>query len=116
MRLALRLILLAAAFALATLALGWWTVPLLGAAWAVLDSGRRWTAVTASLGATLGWAALLLWNASYSAYGTLQSRVGAIFGAPGALLVVVTLLLAAALAWGAAAAISGVVRLAQRRN
>jgi hypothetical protein len=110
LRLALRVTLLGGAFAAATFALGWWTVPVLGAAWALVDRRATAAATTAAAAATLGWGALLAWNATYAGFGLLGRRLSGVLGSPAVLLVVATLLLAAALAWGAAALVGGVLR------
>jgi hypothetical protein len=109
-RFALRVALLGAAFSLATLVLGWWTVPVLGAAWALADRGAASAPTTAAVAAMLGWGALLAWNATYPSFALLSRRLSGLVGPPTALLVVATLLLAAALAWGAAALVGGVLR------
>jgi hypothetical protein len=115
-RSALRVVLLALAFAIATLVLGWWTVPVIGAAWGLVDREDRAAAMIAASAAVLGWGALLLWDASYAAFGTLARRMGGVFSAPAAVVVIATLLLAAALAWGAAVLGGAAWPRPQRRN
>ena len=57
-RASLRIVLLAIAFALGTWILGWWAVPLLGAAWGLLRRGTPRFA-TAFIAAALAGGALL---------------------------------------------------------
>lgn len=102
-RVLLRLALLALAFAAGTTWLGWGAVPFLGAVWGVIAWRARDAAWSAAMGAVLGWGALLLWAAASGPVGVLAQRVGGIFGLPGSVLVLVTLIYAAALAWSAAA-------------
>jgi hypothetical protein len=114
LRFALRVMLLAASFAAATIALGWWTVPLLGAAWPIIDRDDIGAPRTAALAAILGWGALLTWDATYPAFGLLGRRLSGVLGPPVVLLVAATLLLAAALAWGAATVVSGILPSTRR--
>ena len=97
MRALLALLLLAAAFALGTWILGWWAVPLLGAAWGVMQRGRPRFA-TAFAAAALAWTLLLAWNAAGGAMGGLVTTLGGIFMMPGAALLAVTVLYGALLA------------------
>ena len=108
-----RIAMLALAFALATVALGWWGVPIVGAVWGAIGRGRRRPAVTAAVAALLGWAGLLLWSAARGPLLSLAAKLGATLMLPGAGLVVVTLLFATLLAWSAAAVVQGVARLAR---
>jgi hypothetical protein len=98
-------VLLAAAFAIGTWILGWWAVPLIGAAWGVLQRGRP-RFVTAFAAAALAWALLLAYDAVGGAMGGLTTTLGGIFMMPGALLLLVTLLYGALLA-GCAAQVFG---------
>jgi len=92
---------LVAAFALATF-FGWWGVPVLAAAWGWVARSQRAAPREAALAAALGWAALLVWDALRGPLAALASRLGATMQVPPAALILVTLLLAAALAWSAA--------------
>ena len=108
MRSMLRTALLAAAFAVATIALGWWSPALVGAAWGVLAPPREPAARQAAVGATFGWAALLGWTAAQAPMGALLRRLGNITQAPPVALIGVTLLLGLVLAWSAAVVARGV--------
>ena len=101
-RTVLRAGVLAVAMVLATLALGWPGVPLAGLAWGVVSAGTRGIGASAALGGALAWGGLLFWDAARGPLPALASSLGASMGFPGSALVVVTLLLPAALAWGAA--------------
>lgn len=100
-----RVALLAVALAIGTWLLGWWAVPLLGAAWGVLQRGRP-RFLTAFGAAVLAWALLLALDAVPGSLGRLTTVLGGIFMMPGAVLVVVMLLYAGLLA-GCAAQVSG---------
>jgi len=101
---ALAFLLLALAFVLASW-LGWWAVPVVAAAWGFLRPAVRRPILTAALAAGLAWAAWLLWDFGRdpAAFARLTGRLGAVFPLPSALLLLLTLLLAALLAWCAAA-------------
>jgi hypothetical protein len=116
---AVRVLLLTTAFALATLVAGWWAVPLVGAAWGALaarGAGSRRPAGRAALAAALAWLLLILWSATTLSGGSraslraLMTAVGGALQANGAVLVAVTLLFAAALAWSAARLVNGVLK------
>ena len=96
------LVLLAAAFAIATVVLGWWAVPVVAAAWGLVRRGLPRSGALAAAGAALGWAALLAWTALRGPLGTLAGQLAGIFGVPAAVLPVVALVFAALLAWSAA--------------
>ncbi len=100
----LRSVLLTLAFVVGTAVFGWLAVPLIGLAWDVLTHergvGGAWTA---ALAATLAWAALLLWTASQGPAAVLLLTLGRVLHAPPVMLVVLTLIFPAALAWSAAA-------------
>ena len=97
----IRYILLAEAFAVATFALGWWTVPLIAAAW-TLYSADRYRARNIALAAAGGWATLLVLDAVRGPVGTMAEQLGGVMGLPPWLLYVLTLLFPALLAWSAA--------------
>jgi hypothetical protein len=73
-----RLLLLAAAFAVATFAFGWWAVPLVAAAHAAMTRAQRGSAVLSGIAAMLGWGALLAVTASQGPVGTLAAELGGI--------------------------------------
>jgi hypothetical protein len=107
MRLLARAILLAAAMALATILLGWWSVPLLGAAWGWLERGGPRPIATAALAAALGWAALLLWDGARGPVASFGATLGGVVHAPAWALLLLTVAYAAALAAAAASVTRG---------
>lgn len=60
MKALLGILMLAAAFALGTMVIGWWAVPVIGAAWGLAAAPDKKPARVAGLSALLGWTALLL--------------------------------------------------------
>jgi hypothetical protein len=114
---ALRVLLLALAFLLATYVAGWWAVPLVGAAWGAIaarGSGSRFTAGRAALAAAIAWGAAIAGNApptgGVHTLGATAAVVGGALRANGVAFVVVTLLYAAVLAWSSSALVSGILR------
>ena len=80
-----------------TVALGWWTVPLVAGLW-----GLRGRAADAALAGLVAWSALLAAQATRAPLGALLDRLSTLFGIPGWLLVALTPIFAALLAWSAA--------------
>ena len=106
----IRIVLLTAAFLMGTWVFGWWAIPAIGLLWGVLARGTSGSAVTAAVAAVLAWAALLGLDAIDGRFGALLARIAPVFTLPGIALVGVTLLLAALLAWSAAAFAGALVR------
>jgi hypothetical protein len=96
-----KFVLIAEAFAVATYALGWWTVPLLALACGLIIHVDRKPVVYATLGATAGWLMLLLLDAARGPFGEVAARFGGVMGFPPAALVVTTLVFPGLLAWSA---------------
>lgn len=84
-----------------TFALGWWTVPIVGAVWALLSGGRNRAAI-AGFAAAAAWIALLLLDAAKGPIGLISARLGGVLSVPPVLLWLATPLFAAGLAWSAA--------------
>ena len=97
-----RALLLAEAFAVATYGIGWWSVPIIAAAWALFSSDAK-RARFAALCAAGGWATLLLLDAARGPVAAMASRLGGVIGVPSVVLLLVTLLFPALLAWSGAA-------------
>ena len=97
-----RILLLAEAFAVATYGIGWWSVPIIAAAWALFSSDAK-SARFAALCAAGGWATLLLLDVAKGPVAAMASRLGGVMGVPSVVLLLVTLLFPALLAWSAAA-------------
>jgi hypothetical protein len=102
--------LLTSCFAGATLAVGWWGVPVVGLAWGAWSTHelrrRAPPARFAAASAVAAWVGLMLWNAIQGPVALLSTTLGAVFGVPGPILIVITLLFGAVLAWSGAAAAS----------
>lgn len=109
----LAIVLLAAAMGAGTLFLGWWSVPLLAAAYALLTRDERAPRESA-FAALVTWAALLIRLTGYSAFASLLAQLGQIFPVPGAVVAALTLLLAVVLASTAARLVVGIVGVRQR--
>ena len=95
-------VLLAEGFAVATFALGWWTVPVVAALWTLFTKGRE-VPIYVAIAAAGGWASLLVLDAVRGPVGRMAEQLGAVMGLPAWLLYVVTMLFPALLAWSAAA-------------
>jgi hypothetical protein len=108
---------LVGAFALAT-RLGWWAIPVVAALWGLLRPKLDMPAATAALAAASAWALWLLadWQADHDAMSVLSTRLGAVMGMPPAVLILVTLILGALLAWSAAALAGAVVNSFAQRS
>lgn len=100
----LSFVVLMAAFVLAT-RLGWWALPVVAALWGFLRPLVNAPAGTAALAAASGWALWLLWDwqTDHAAMELLSTRLGGVMHLPPAVLLLLTLLLGALLAWSAAA-------------
>jgi hypothetical protein len=97
-----RALALTLAFAGATAAAGWWTVPVVAAVW-VRVARRDWSPVRSCMaGAAIGWALLLGWDALQGPVAAVARRVGGAVGLPPWGFVLVTLLFPALLAGAAA--------------
>jgi len=94
---------LVTAFALATWAGGWWTVPVVAfvAGTRERSGGARPSAI--AVAAAVSWGVLLIGSSSPSAFGVLVRELAGIMAIPGAAIVLLTLAFPALLAWGAAA-------------
>ncbi|MBC8087261.1 MAG: hypothetical protein H7Z40_08330 [Phycisphaerae bacterium] len=104
----IRVLVLAALIAAATMLFGWISVPVLAAVFAVVVRSVS-APGEAALAALLGWGALLARVAMVPAFSTLLPQIGAIFQVPGAVVAVLSVLLGVLLAWSAARVLSGFV-------
>lgn len=73
-----RFALLAAAYAVATFAVGWWAVPLVAAGYAAITTAQRGSAVLSGFAAMVGWGVLLAATASQGPVGTLAAELGSV--------------------------------------
>ena len=101
-RAVVKVVLLAEAFAVATFGLGWWSVPVVAAIWALLSSSPNRARVAAFCAAG-GWATLLLLDIAKGPALTMGSQLGGVMNVPSAVLYLLTLVFPALLAWSAAA-------------
>jgi hypothetical protein len=106
---------LAGAMGVATWWIGWWTVPVVGAAWGVARRGEDFPAATAAAAASLSWILLLGLQAVSGPVGDLSRRLGGALGVPGWAPLLVTIAFPAVLA-GAAAALAGSLTPPARRD
>ena len=104
---------LVAGFALATIVLGWWGVPLIAAAFGLIDRERS-SAGEAAIGAFLAWAGLLAVAAARGDAVAVASRVGGAAGVPSVILPMLAVAFPAALAWSAAAVAALIAGFARR--
>jgi hypothetical protein len=97
-----RVLLLAEAFAVTSYGIGWWSVPIVAAAWALFSRDVN-RARVAALCAAGGWATLLLLDVAKGPVAAMASRLGGVMGVPSVVLLLATLVFPALLAWSAAA-------------
>ena len=101
MRQFIKYVLLAEAFAVATFALGWWAVALVGALWGLFSRDAR-RARNAGIAASAGWLTLLVLDAVRGPVSVMAEQLGRVMKVPAAALYLITLLFPALLAWSAA--------------
>ena len=106
----------ALAVALLTWSLGWWGVVVAALLAGVVLSRRRGVAWLVALAAVTAWGALILVSSVGGRFATLASSIAGVMRLPPALLVIVTLLFGALLAWSAAVLGSEIGRLARRER
>jgi hypothetical protein len=92
----------AVAVAFLTWLVGWWGVVIAALIAGALLWRRRGVAWLIALAAVVAWSSIILANAVGGRFATLASSVAGVMRVPPALLVLVTLLFAALLAWSAA--------------
>jgi hypothetical protein len=96
--------------------LGWWGVLLAALIVGFVfyaEGGGGWRIAVA---AALAWGALLGVNASFGALDAVVATLGGVIGVPGVVLVLLTLIFPALLAWSGATSMAEVRRLMQRRR
>ena len=111
----LKVVLISAAFALTTAAIGWLAVPLLAVLWGLLARREERPGLVALLAAGLGWTWLLLWNAAVGEAGELVAVTGGVMGLPGSGFVALTLAYPMVMAWGGAV-VGGAVKTRTPRS
>ena len=97
----IRYVLLAEGFAVATFGIGWWTVPIIAAAWSLFSRDTH-RARYVALAAAGGWTTLLVLDAVRGPINVMADQLGAVMSLPPFVLYFVTLLFPALMAWAAA--------------
>jgi hypothetical protein len=93
----------AAILVAATWVVGWWGVPLVAAIVGVVLCTRRGIAGASALAAVIAWSVLILMDGASGRFGALARAVAGTLTLPASVLLAVTLLFSALLAWSAAA-------------
>lgn len=106
----------AAAMAVLTWLIGWWAVPLVAASVGSVLYLRGGVAWRVALAATIAWALLLIVNATGGRLSVAATTVGGVLRMPGVVLVLITLVFPALLAWSAATVAIAVRRLEAARR
>ncbi len=88
--------------AVATWFLSWWSVPFVCALYSFMRPAGSRPVRDAALGAMLGWAALLVWQASHPSFGKLSGALAGVFPVPAPVLMLVAVLFIGLLAGAAA--------------
>lgn len=91
------------AFALATWAGGWWTVPIVAFVAGTRERSGGAKPSGIAIAAAVAWGVLLIVSSTTAAFATLVRELAGIMALPGAAIVLLTLLFPALLAWSAAA-------------
>ncbi len=110
-----KFLLLTEAFAVGTFAFGWWAVPVLALAWALLVSSSR-PVLFATICATAAWSGVLLLDAARGPLDVVAQRFGGVTGFPPIALIAVTILFPALLSWTASSVGLAIRRFAVRRR
>jgi len=93
-----RLIALTTAMVVLTVVAGWWGVLLISVPWGLVANRSTRPARTAALAAIAAWSVLLLWTATRGPVWMLSETLAGIFGLPGIVLLVVTVVFPGVLA------------------
>ena len=96
-----------------TWTVGWWGVVIAALLAGAVLWRRRGVAWLVALAAIVAWIALILMNAIGGRFATLASSIGGVMRVPPAVLLIVTLLFGALLAWSAAVLGSEIGRAAR---
>ena len=95
---------------------GWWGVVIAALIAGAALCDRRGVAWLVALAAIMAWCALILANAVGGRFATLAASIAGVMRVPPALLIVVTLLFGALLAWSAAVLGSEIGRVVRRHR
>ncbi|HLE55757.1 MAG TPA: hypothetical protein VJB15_01605 [Rhodothermia bacterium] len=116
LRATVKFLLLTEAFAVGTFAMGWWAVPAVAFAWAVVVDSRSRPVFFATLCAMAGWGSVLLLDAARGPLDVVAQRFGGIIGFPPIVLIALTILFPALLAWSASSVGVGIRSVAFGRR
>lgn len=97
-----KFVLITEAFAVATFALGWWSVPVFAFMLGMTLDKERGPVRYAVVCAAAGWLSLLLLDAARGPLLSLASRFAGVMKVPSIILIAITLIFPALLAWAAA--------------
>jgi hypothetical protein len=106
----------AAAMAVLTWLIGWWAVPLVAAFVGSALHRREGVARRMALAAAIAWTLLLIVDATRGRLSVAATTLGGVLRVPGVVLVLVTLVFPALLAWSAATVAIAVRRLEAARR
>lgn len=109
------IVFMALLFALGTSAVGWWTVPIIALVVGTRERSGGPRPRDVALAAAIGWGALLAFSAMLPTFWTLLGELGAIMTLPRGIVLAVTLVFPALLAWSAAALGGVLVRTREPR-
>jgi hypothetical protein len=109
----LSLALIALAVVALTWLVGWWGVVIAGVVAGAMLWRRRGVSWLVALAAIVGWSTLIVVDSARGRFAALASSLGGVMGVPAPLLIAVTLLFAALLAWSAAVLGSEIARTAR---
>jgi hypothetical protein len=97
------LAIVAAILVAATWVVGWWGVPVVAAVVGAVLCTRRGIAGVTALAAVIAWSVLIIVDGASGRFGALARAVAGTLTLPASVLLTVTLLFSALLAWSAAA-------------
>jgi hypothetical protein len=100
----------AVAVAALTWLVGWWGVVVAATVAGTILWRRRGVSWLVALAAIVAWSTLILLDSARGRFATLASSLGGVMGVPAPMLIAVTLLFAALLAWSAAVLGSEIAR------
>ncbi len=116
LRLLMRVALLAAAFALGTVAVGWVAVPVIAMIWGAWGGGSdERPAVTPAAGAAIAWIVLMLVTEADGSVAAVAAAVGRVIGVHGSVIVAVTIFFASAWAGSGALSVKVISRSLNRK-
>jgi hypothetical protein len=108
-------LILTVSVAVGTMFVGWWSVPLLAAAWGTLSERIARAMIEAAVAGLVAWSILLAVTALEGPVWYLAGNLGGVFQLPGPVILLLTVLFPALLA-GAAAGLFAALRAIVRRR